>query len=156
MSARRALAPAVLAALALFFVAAGCGDQIGEDPTPAADVRVEGSPVRLVASDEAYLVLYVSNQSYDDETVRIEVVVDDVAVVDDEFAVEGQHNWIQFPLAMEAGRHEVTARADSGATLRESFEVPGDEPRYAVLDHWGRGDGAELTWLFETEPIGFD
>jgi len=152
MSLRRAFAPA---ALALLLATAGCGDQVGEDPTPAAGVTSADSEVRLVDEDDADLVLYVSNQSFEDSTVRIEVVVDGVTVVDDDFAVEGQHNWIDFPLALEPGSHEVSARTDSGATLRESFEVPDDETRYAVIDHWGRGDDAELTWLLETEPIGF-
>lgn len=158
MSLRRVLA---LAALVLSFSAAGCGEQRGEDPSPDAEATAADSKVRVVDEADANFVLHVSNQSYDDETVRIEVVVDDVTVVDGDFAVEGQHNWIQFPLAVEPGTHEITARAGSGARLAESFEVPADEPRYAVIDHWGEDDGPEddgpeLSWLFQADGPAFD
>ncbi len=44
----------------------------------------------------ADLVLYVSNQSFDDEKVGLRVAVDGVTVVDGEFHVEDQHNWFSF------------------------------------------------------------
>ena len=103
----------------------------------------------------ADLVLHVSNQSFDDEEVRLSVTIDGVTVVDDDFHVEGQHNWVDFPLALSSGRHEITAESDSGATLRESFEVPPDKKRYAVIDHWTEKDSADLTWLFQRQPVGF-
>lgn len=98
----------------------------------------------------------VSNQSFDDEKVRLTVAVDGVTVVDGDFHVEGQHNWVRFPLSLPAGVHEVTAGSDSGATLSESFKVPDDKTRYAVIDHGGEGDSAELTWLFQRQPVAFD
>lgn len=139
---------------------AGCGDEAAVDPAPAAEVRAADSPVRLVEEADADLVLYVSNQSFDDETVRLEVSVDGVTVVDGNFDVGNQHEWVQFPLALGPGRHELRADSDSGATLRKTFTVPADEPRYAVVDHWGAnrwggGDTAELTWLFQAEPVAF-
>lgn len=48
--------------------------------------------------------------------------VDGVTVVDGEFhIVEGQHNWIRFPLSLSPGSHTLTAESDTGATLKESF-----------------------------------
>jgi hypothetical protein len=53
----------LLAASAL----SGCsGDQ---DPTPHPQVRASDSPVRLVGPDDADLILYVSNQSFEDDNV---------------------------------------------------------------------------------------
>jgi hypothetical protein len=116
-------------------------------------VTASDSEVRLVGPDEADLVLYVSNQSFEDEDVRIKLDVDGVTVVDGEFRVEGQHNWIRFPLSLSPGSH--TAESDTGATLKESFQVPGNEARYAVVNYWAEDDSPELTWLFQREPVGF-
>ena len=126
-----------------------------EDPTPHPQVTAADSEVRLVAPDDADLVLYVSNQSFEDESVRLKLAVDGVTVVDGEFRVEGQHNWIRFPLSLSPGSHSLTAESDTGATLKESFQVPGDEARYAVVDYWAEDDSPELMWLFQREPVGF-
>ncbi len=132
-----------------------CGQAQGADPRPHPDVTAAGSDVRLVDERQADLVLFASNQSFDDAQVRITVAVDGVTVVDGDFHVEGQHNWMSFPLSLPAGDHTITAESDTGATLSESFKVPGDKARYAVIDHWGDAAEAELTWLFQRQPIGF-
>ncbi len=143
-------------ALALAMLAlVGCSEAKGEDPAPHSEVTAADADVRLVENEQADLVLYASNQSFDDEKVRLRVAVDGVTVVDGDFHVEGQHNWVSFPLSLSQGVHEVTATSDSGATLRESFRVPGGKTRYAVIDHWGEDDSAELTWLFQRQPITF-
>lgn len=150
MTVRRPLVLAI-AALAL----AGCGVMEGEDPTPHSDVTAPDATVALVDEARADLVLIVSNQSLDDEQARLTVVIDGVTVVDDDFHVEDQHNWIYFPLSLPPGSHEVTAKSDSGATLRTSFEVPRNTTRWAIIEHWTEDDSAEsddapvdLTWQF--------
>jgi hypothetical protein len=100
-------------------------------------------------------VLYVSNQSFEDEDVRIKLAVDGVMVVDGDFPVEGQHNWIRFPLSLTPGSHSVTAESDTGATLKELFQVPGDEARYAVVNYWAEDDPSELAWHFQRDPLYF-
>lgn len=125
------------------------------DPAPHPDVTATDAAVRLVDEGQAELVLYVSNQSFDDEEVRLTAVVDGVTVVAGDFHVEGQHNWISFPLTLSSGKHEITAESDSGATLSESFEVHRGKTRYAVIDHWTEDGSADLTWLFQRKPIGF-
>ena len=136
-------------------VLAGCGEAPGADPPPHPEVTEAGAAVRLVGEAEADLVLYVSNQSFDDGEVFVTVTVDAVTVVDGDFHVEGQHNWVEFPLSLSAGRHEIAAETDSGAALRESFQVPGDEPRYAVVEHWTADGAADLTWQFQRQPLAF-
>lgn len=134
----------------------GCGEDEGVDPVPHPEVTAAGAQVRLVEKEQqADLMLYASNQSFDDEEVRLTVAVDGVTVVDGDFHVEGQHNWVRFPLSLAPGVHEITARSDSGAMLRESFQVPGDKSRYAVIDHWGEGDSADLSWSFQRLPMAF-
>ncbi|GAB3257025.1 hypothetical protein [Arthrobacter pigmenti] len=76
-------------------------------------------------------------------------------MVDGDFHVEGQHNWMSFPLTLRPGVHEITAESDSGPTLRESFEIPRGKKRYAVIDHWTENGSADLTWLFQRQPVGF-
>lgn len=148
-----ALVPALLLAAG---VLAGCGDSApGPDPDPHGDVTSSDAAVRIVGDDEADLLLYVSNQSFDEEQVDLTVVIDGLTVVDGEFDVAGQHNWVAFPLAMEPGDHELTATSDTGAERRESFRIPRQGKRYAVLDHWGEDGSAELTWLFQREPVAF-
>ena len=151
-------------ALALGSVAAlvGCGAlqgvtqgvTEGVDPGPHPEVTAPDAAVRLVEKAEADLVLYVSNQSFDDEDVRLTVTVDDITVVDGDFHVEGQHNWIRFPLAMAPGEHEITAASDSGAELQRTFTVPISRTRYAVIDHWTE-DRTELSWQFSRQPVAF-
>jgi hypothetical protein len=144
--------PVLVAALALVALA-GCGAT--GDPAPHPDVTAAGAAVRIVDATEADLLLFASNQSFDGEKVRLTIAVDGVTVVDGDFDVADQHNWVSFPLGMSPGVHEVTATADSGATLRESFRVPGDATRYAAIDHWGEDDEAELTWTFQRQPMAF-
>jgi hypothetical protein len=132
-----------------------CGEAQGVDPRPHPEVTAAESEVRLVDEGQADLMLFVSNQSFDEEQVRLTVAVDGVPVVDGDFHVEGQHNWVGFPLSLSPGVHQITAESDTGASLIESFRVPGSKTRYAVIDHWGDDDSAELSWLFDREPIGF-
>jgi len=139
----------LLAASAL----SGCsGDQ---DPTPHPQVRASDSPVRLVGPDDADLILYVSNQSFEDDNVSMKLAVDGVTVVDDQFPVKGQHNWIRFPLSLSSGSHSLTAESDTGATLKESFQVPGDKARYAVVNYWADEEPPKLEWQFQTDPVYF-
>lgn len=132
-----------------------CGVAGAKNPDPHPDVTAADAPVQLVDSDDADLVLYVSNQSFEDERVRLTVVVDDVTVVDGNFHVADQHNWAAFPLRMPSGMHTIRAEADSGAALAETFRVPGNRTRYAVIDHWGEDESAELTWKFHRQPVAF-
>ncbi len=49
----------------------------------------------------------------------------------------------------------MTAKSDSGATRRESFQVPGNKARYAVIEHWIEDDAPVLTWQFQRQPVHF-
>ncbi len=147
-------APALALAVAAWALVS-CSEAQGVDPSPHADVTAAPAAVRLVGEKQADLLLYVSNQSFDDERVRLTVEVDGITVVDGDFHVEDQHNSVSFPLSMSRGVHHITAESDSGATLRESFQVPGDKTRYAVMDYWTEDDAPDLTWEFHRQPVGF-
>lgn len=150
-------------ALAIASVAlAGCSAAEGEDPIPHSEVTAADAVVALVDEAEADLVLIVSNQSLDDEEVRLTVTIDGVTVVDDDFHVEDQHTWIRSPLDLAPGGRDLVAESDSGATLRRSFDLPRDGKRYAVLEHWTEDDSpdtddpsVDLTWQFLHEAPAF-
>lgn len=137
------------------WVVIGCGATGGSDAEPHPAVTSADAAVKLVGESQADLVLHVSNQSFDDEVVRLTVVVDGVTVVDGDFPVDDQHNWITFPLDLSSGSHEITAESDSGASLREAFVVHRGTTRYAVIDHWTVDGAAELSWDFQRQPILF-
>lgn len=144
------IASALLCPLVALFLV-GCA-QNGADPAATSDVRVQDEAVSDEAeAEKAELVLYISNQSFDDENVRLMVAIDGVTVVEDDFRVEGQHNWIQFPLNLPPGEHAIIATTDSGATLRKTFEVPQYGTRYAVINHWAESDDAYITWRFQRQ-----
>ena len=144
----------LLLALA-FWALAGCSQSAGPDPAPHPDITASDAAVRLVDDAEANLILYASNQSFDDGKVRLTIAVDGRRVVDDDFYVGDQHNWVSFPLDLTPGVHEIAAKSDSGATLRKSFRVPEDKTRYADIDYWGEDYSAELTWRYQRQPMAF-
>lgn len=115
------------------------------------------SDIRLVEEAEADLVLYVSNQSFEDSPVIIQIAVDDVLLVDEAFAVEGGHNWFTFPVSLPPGEHIITARSDTGASTEQTVEIPEGERRWAALDYWysPEGEPRMFTWHISAEPIGF-
>ncbi len=164
MSPRILLAPAVLG---LLLAVPACGDDASPPAATAEDEQtVESQPparpavVVLEDKDEkkADLQLWVSNQSFVDDPVHLTVTIDGDVVVDDDFAVEGQHNWVSFSLQMPAGEHEIEVVADTGPTLEKTFVTPdsGDR-RYALLDYWNYDDkqGRHLEWMIQKKPIYF-
>lgn len=134
---------------------AGCGPSEGVDPEVHPDLTADDADVRVADAAAANLVLHVSNQSLDDEIVRLTVAVDAVTVVDGDFYVEDQHNFLTYRLAMSPGNHEVTAKADTGATLEESFETTVDTPRYALIEYSGEDDSADLGWSYQRQQMAF-
>lgn len=102
--------------------------------------------------------LYVSNQSFEDPYVRITIKIDGQVVVDEDFDVEGQHNWVTFTPDITPGDHTLEAVSDTGAELRVSFTLPDGEPRWAVVDYWYYPDEGPRSFIFDIsdQAIGFD
>jgi hypothetical protein len=138
---------ALLAALALV----GCGTST-EDPAPVAE-----GPPPLEQAENGNFTLYVSNQSFERGSVDILVFIDGRPAVDDDFAVENQHNWIEFNFQLEDGMHTLHAESVTGeAVLEESFEVEGK--RWAVVDYWccePTQDEPKFSFNLSNEPIAF-
>lgn len=103
------------------------------------------------------LTLYVSNQSFDDPNVSIVITIDGEVVVDQEFAVEGQHNWVAFAPHLDPGEHTLQATSSTGAELTVEFTLPEDEPRWAVVEYWHSAEEGPTRFTFDIsdEPLAF-
>lgn len=101
--------------------------------------------------------LYVSNQSFEDPRVGITISIDGVVVVDQDFDVEGQHNWVSFEPDIAPGDHTLHAVSSTGAQLTTTFMTPDGEPRWAVVDYWFHPDDdpRKFTFQISDKPIGF-
>lgn len=126
----------VLACLAL--AALGACAVPGADSGPGGQSRPTGDDVVRVVEglEHANLVLYVSNQSFEHGRIRIDAEIDGVPVVGEDFDVEGQHNWVEFPIALPPGDHTLTAVSGTDVEATHTFTVPEGETRWAVLDYW--------------------
>lgn len=146
-------------AVAALSASAGCGTGQGEDPAPDPDVTSPDAEIRLVdeTDPDANFTLVITNQSYDDEEVQLEVKVDGITVVNGDFHVEGQHNFVSYPLALRPGTHELTASSDDfNEALQETFEVPPGKVRFGLIEHWTRKDSADLGWRLQRQGIAID
>jgi hypothetical protein len=116
------------------------------------------SPASPASGGATNLVLYVSNQSFADDTVDVRVSIDGSVVVDDSFLVESQHTWIEYELSLSAGPHTLTASSGTGATLTEEFDLPVEGTRWAVLSYWydAQGTPRSFTFTLHDQPVGFD
>lgn len=140
---------------------AACGDSRLDTDTAALTTATAPLPatsdVALVTHDRADLHLWISNQSFADDPVDVTVSIDGSEIIAQPFAVEGQHNWVLFPLALPPGPHVLEVTSGTGATLQEEFTLPEEGRRHAVLDYWDETeDGGPLfTWQIQIDPIGF-
>lgn len=139
----------VALAAVVLMAAAGCS---------TAQVRA-GFPLpqsrRTVDPTQADFVLVISNQSFIEPDIRLDVRIDGAVVADGPFAVGGQHNFASYPLALGAGPHTLQARAESGVTIAKTFEIPADGTRYGVLMYWNYKDEPKrFEWSFtDTQPM---
>jgi hypothetical protein len=115
-----------------------------------------GEP-RLVAEQDANLHFLVSNQSFEQPDVRLALTIDGVELVDEDFAVEGQHNYEQLHVALAAGEHTVELTSDTGARLVRTVTVPARGDRWVMASYraeTARDDTGTFDWLFQDSPIG--
>ncbi|MBN2138082.1 MAG: hypothetical protein JW720_09760 [Sedimentisphaerales bacterium] len=108
-------------------------------------------------------ILYVANQSFDEDPVDITVRIDDAKAVDSDFYVGNQHNWVKHQFALAPGRHKLNALSKKGKTALETeFEIT--DKHWAVIDYWyypkltgGAGPTPRhFSFLIQDTPIGFE
>lgn len=155
---------ALLAALAAVLIACGEAAPLDQTVSPSP-LSTDGVNERATATENGSLqpvTMYVSNQSFDDPTVAVTIRVDGEVVVDRQFDVEGQHNWVEFELALPVGEHELVASSDTGVEDSFTFAIQKDEPLWLVVDYWwsgggqdAAGDEGQFTFRTSDEPVGF-
>jgi hypothetical protein len=108
----------------------------------------------------ANVLLYISNQSFEEPLVDIFVSIDDRTIVKDTFKVKNQHYWRIYSLHLSPGKHAIHAKAVNGAVaIDRSFILSGKH--WAVLNFWGSKTNADkselkgITFEVSNEPISF-
>lgn len=98
-------------------------------------------PVPTVPFEESSLVINVSSQSLDRDSVPMRVEVDGRQVADQVFETGGGHTNVAFPLKVNEGSHRILVTADDGTRLDLPLELPA-ERRWLQLSYWsGLPDG---------------
>ena len=162
---------ALLVVTAMLTVGGCSGSGAAPDALPSAVPETSGSDtqrstatsglsptaVRVVEERQADLYLWVSNQSFRDDPVVLNVSIDGTEVIAQPFDVEGQHNWILFPLQIPPGRHILSVISETGVRMWKHFTLPESGLRYAVVDYWNYSDaaGRHITWHIQSDPMGF-
>ncbi len=114
---------ALLVAVAAFL--AGC----------AASKQPIAQRARPVSEPNGNFTLHVSNQSFAITPVDITIYIDDRKVVDGEFHVAGQHNWVSHVLFVEQGVHALRAGSKKGgAKMATHFTIRGKQ--WACVNYW--------------------
>jgi len=138
----------------------GEGNQIPQPVELLNEAWLWTSPVPVPAPPAGAMpfTLHVSNQSFEEPTVVIAVVLNGELLIDQPFDVEGQRNWFTFELELAPGEHVLTAVSDTGVETSMEFSTQAGEPLWAVLDYWFYPDEGGRYFNFETydEPVGFD
>jgi hypothetical protein len=127
------------------------------DPSPVEPLKIADVPAPAGA-DTAPLHLYVSNQSFENDLVQIDVFMNGTRVVTGDFPVGSQHNWYEFDIEVPVGTLSVRAIGiDGNADLGQQIEVPAE--RWVVIDYWFYPDEAEgehFTLAVHDQPVTFD
>jgi hypothetical protein len=129
------------------------------------DNNYDGGTIEVVLDETSpsAVMLHVSNQSYEDSEVTIDVTIDGKSIIDRTFDVGNQHNWIPFLIRLAPGGHTLEAASSTGATYSTSFEVADSAVRYAALSYWyypPSDDGSDptprsFTFTIQDDEIGF-
>lgn len=150
--------PAVVVAVAIALATGACGARVevlgfrfGEE-CPVVARPLSSS---AVAEEDANVHLFVTNQSFEDPVVRVAVTVDGGPVVDQDFHVCGQHEWVSFPLRLQPGWHDVVVTTPTGIRTESRLDVPGGPgERWVVVSHWNDPD-PRVDVEVHTEQVGF-
>ena len=124
--------------------------QLPVDPLKLGDVSADGS----VASETLHL--YVNNQAFTEQSVDIDVYIDDQHVVTGDFDVGGPNDWFETEVAVPAGTHEIRISSRTAdVDLDRTISVPAE--RWAVIDYWNEPpEGPRFTFNLHDEPVTFE
>ncbi|MFV0317235.1 MAG: DUF6174 domain-containing protein [Microthrixaceae bacterium] len=97
------------------------------------------------------LAVMVTNQSFADPEVDLTIAVDGEVMIERSYAVEGQHTYVSYHLALEPGEHQLVIRSDTGETHKQVVSL-GTERRYLSVSYWGDdSSGADVIAVEESD-----
>jgi hypothetical protein len=136
---------------------AGCGSATDNSPIQSAQAPLPTATASRDPAAQDNLMLYVSNQSFHDDRVHLQVSIDAVKVVDRSFDVGTQHTWITFPMTLPPGTHQVHAVSNTGISVDKSLSIPATGIRYAVLSYWFYPEQPPRQFTFDVtdKPVAF-
>jgi len=120
-------------------------------PLKLGDVSSAGN----IASETLHL--YVSNQSFTDPLVSIDIYIGDRHVTAGDFAVGSQHSWAEFAILVPIGSHSLKASSRShDIELQQTIDVPAE--RWAVVDYWNDGEDPikKFAVSVHDQPVSFE
>jgi hypothetical protein len=94
------------------------------------------SPEPTTSDEQGRLTLFVSNQSFTDDPVGITIRIDGDVVVEEEFPVKAQDNWIAFELRVPPGEHKLTMGSNTGVEADAALSIPAGGHRWASIAYW--------------------
>jgi len=138
-------ATAVVASCALVLGVAACSGGATSATTALTVPRNEAS----------FLILYVSNQSFEEGSVGILVEIDDVIVVDDEFSAAGELLGTEFNIPLDSGVHTIEAVSSTGASYAGEIDMS-DTTRWVVLDYSSVAGAGVRGFTFQIQDFPFE
>ena len=107
-------------------------------PTTSRTWRVvEAAPGFEVEPTDEVFVLMVSNQSFEDDPVGLQISIDGQVVADDRYDVGSQHTVTTYVVrGLGAGSHELSVTSDTGVSFVSRVRAAEGRPRWAYLTYW--------------------
>ena len=94
-------------------------------------------------TDEVF-VLMVSNQSFEDDPVGLQISIDGQVVADDRYQVGSQHTVTTYVVrGLTPGSHELSVTSDTGVSFVSTVTAAEGRPRWAYLTYWYYPDDTE-------------
>jgi hypothetical protein len=120
-------------------------------------------PASAVEVSSGLLTLSIDNQSSAESRIDIEVTIDGLDVVSDEFTWTGGHDPTEYELPLTVGRHDIAITTSTGVVRRASFEIPTNGQLWALINYWyapvgatSSGTDRSIEFRTDTERILLD
>jgi hypothetical protein len=124
---------------------------------------VEAAPGFQIEPTDEVFVLLVSNQSFEDDPVGLQISIDGQVVADDRYDVGSQHTVTTYVVrGLAPGSHELSVASDTGVSFASRVTTAEGRPRWAYLTYWYYPDDTEdpqgryLAVSESDEPIALD
>ena len=94
-------------------------------------------------TDEVF-VLMVSNQSFEDDPVGLQISIEVQVVADDRYVVGSQHTVTTYVVrGLAPGSHELSVTSDTGVSFVSRVRAAEGRPRWAYLTYWYHPDDTD-------------